>query len=65
MVENGSAGLLPPPQTGRLMARKAPPGRKVRRPGGYFDFVPDPLPLALDWTADLVARLSEADRQID
>jgi Fic family protein len=46
------------------MAHRAPPGRKVRRPGGYFAFIPDPLPPKLEWTGDLVAALSEADRQV-
>jgi Fic family protein len=46
------------------MAHRAPPGRKIRRPGGYSAFIPDPLPPKLEWTGDLVAALSEADRQI-
>jgi Fic family protein len=46
------------------MARRASPGRKVRRPEGYLAFVPAPLPPAIQWTAELVAALSRADRQI-
>ncbi len=46
------------------MARRDPPGRRVRRPGGYSAFVPDPLPPRLEWTAELVAALSDADRQV-
>jgi cell filamentation protein, protein adenylyltransferase len=46
------------------MARRTPPGRKVRRPEGYSAFVPDPLPPAIEWTHELVAALSEADRQV-
>ena len=44
--------------------RVMPPGRKVRCPGGYTAFVPDPLPPALTWTPDLVRALSDADRGI-
>jgi len=40
------------------------PGRHLRQPTGYTAFVPDPLPPDLDWTADLVLALSEADRTI-
>jgi Fic family protein len=46
------------------MARRAPPGRKVRRPERYSAFIPAPLPPAIEWTADLAAALSRADRQI-
>src|SRR5262245_54107495 len=46
------------------MARQVPPGRQVRRPGGYFAFIPEPLPPAIEWTAQLVSTLSEADRQV-
>ena len=46
------------------MAHRAPPGRRIRRPGGYSAFIPDPLPPRLEWTGDLVAALSEADRQV-
>ena len=40
------------------------PGRKVRCPGGYLAFVPDPLPPKLVWTPDLVRALSDSDRAI-
>ena len=40
------------------------PGKKVRCPGGYLAFVPDPLPPELDWTPRLVNALSDADRLI-
>lgn len=46
------------------MARRDPPGRKVHRLGGYSAFIPAPLPPAIEWTAELVAALSEADRQV-
>lgn len=41
-----------------------PSGRKIRCPGGYTAFIPDPLPPALTWTPDLVRGLSDADRAI-
>lgn len=40
------------------------PGRIVRQPQGYWAFIPDPLPPSVDWTPDLVAALSEADRTL-
>ena len=40
------------------------PGKKVRCPGGYLAFVPDPLPPELHWTPKLVTALSDADRLI-
>jgi Fic family protein len=40
------------------------PGRKVRCPGGYSAFVPDPLPPKLVWTPELVRALSDSDRAI-
>jgi Fic family protein len=40
------------------------PGKKVRCPGGYLAFVPDPLPPELNWTPKLVAALSDADRLV-
>ena len=42
----------------------APSGRKIRCPGGYTAFVPDPLPPPLTWTPHLVRALSDADRAI-
>jgi Fic family protein len=39
-------------------------GKKVRCPGGYLAFVPDPLPPELNWTPKLVTALSDADRLI-
>jgi len=49
------------------MARRThrqPHGRKARASGGYFAYVPDPLPPRLDWSSELVASLSAADRAI-
>jgi len=39
------------------------PGTKVTT-GGYSAFVPAPLPPQLDWTAELIATLSDADRLV-
>lgn len=36
----------------------------MRRPGGYSAFIPAPLPPAIEWTAELVSALSQADRHI-
>lgn len=45
------------------MATAPPPsGRYVPLAGGGQAFVPDPLPPRLDWSRDLLAALSEADR---
>jgi Fic family protein len=43
---------------------RRPHGRKVRGPGGVEAFVPAPLPPPLEWSAELAAQLSEADRAI-
>ncbi len=40
------------------------PGRKIRCAGGYFAFVPDPLPPQLTWSPQLVRALSDADRLV-
>jgi Fic family protein len=42
----------------------SPAGRLVHTPGGYWAFVPHPRPPAIQWTPDLVAVLSEADRAL-
>jgi Fic family protein len=39
-------------------------GRVVRAPEGYWAFLPDPLPPALEPSWDLFSRLSEADRAL-
>lgn len=47
------------------MALSAQPhGRKIRCPGDYLAYVPNPLPPELPWTPELVRALSEADRLI-
>ena len=40
------------------------PGRKIRCPGDYTAFVPDPLPPQLKWSHKLLRSLSDADRLI-
>lgn len=40
------------------------PGKKIRCPGGYWAFVPHPLPPDIAWTPELVRALSDADRLI-
>lgn len=40
------------------------PGRRLRCPGGYSAYVPDPLPPELPWTPPLVKSLSDADHLI-
>ncbi len=42
-------------------ARRQPPGRRIRCPGGYRAYVPDPLPPRLAWSDALAAALSRAD----
>jgi len=44
--------------------RLSPAGRLVRAPSGYWAFVPNPLPPEIPWTVDLIALLSEADREL-
>jgi len=44
--------------------RDSPAGWVTRATGGYWAFVPTPLPPTFPWTSDLVAVLSEADRAL-
>ena len=37
-------------------------GKHLRK--GYWAFIPAPLPPALDWTADMLSALSEAEREL-
>ena len=41
-----------------------PHGRRIRCPGGYWAYVPDPLPPPIEWGGELVSALSRADRAI-
>jgi len=45
-----------------MTALPKPPGKYVPLGGGAKAFVPDPLPPRLDWSPELVAALSRADR---
>ena len=47
-----------------MVFRALQSGRKVRQPGGYGAFVPDPLPPVIEWNPALVGALSDADREI-
>jgi Fic family protein len=47
-----------------MAAPEQPPGRKIRCPGNYLAYIPNPLPPALAWKPELVRALSEADRLI-
>jgi len=42
-------------------AKRQPHGRRIRCPGGYRAYVPDPLPPRLAWSDALAAALSRAD----
>lgn len=44
--------------------RREPHGRRIRCPGGYRAYVPNPLPPPLVWSAALAAELSRADLAI-
>ncbi len=44
--------------------RDSPAGRLVKAKGGYWAFVPNPLPPTITWSGELVSVLSEADRAI-
>lgn len=39
-------------------------GRRIRCAGGYWAYVPAPLPPRIEWSAGLASRLSEADRAV-
>src|SRR2546430_5919852 len=39
-------------------------GRRIRCPGGYRAYVPEPLPPRFEWSAGLAAALSAADRAV-
>jgi len=39
-------------------------GKVVRTTGGYFAFIPNPLPPHIDWQTEIITMLSEADRAL-
>src|SRR5436189_2543305 len=41
-----------------------PHGRRIRCPGGYRAYVPEPLPPRFEWSAGFAAALSAADRAV-
>jgi len=47
-----------------MTRQTAPPGQRVKLPGGAWAHVPDPLPPVIEWNPILVGALSEADRLI-
>lgn len=44
--------------------KRQPHGRRIRCPGGYWAYVPKPLPPRLEWSAGLAGALSAADRAV-
>jgi Fic family protein len=40
------------------------PGHVIRQPTGYWAFIPNPLPPQVEWSAELIATLSSADRAL-
>src|SRR5213592_4080085 len=51
-----------PPMSAAL--KHQPHGRRIRCPGGYRAYVPEPLPPRFEWSAGLAAALSAADRAV-
>src|SRR5437899_2310661 len=45
-------------------AQRKPHGRMIRVVGGYRAYVPEPLPPPIEWTEELAAALSTADRAV-
>jgi len=58
--------LVSPPQIrpSPRVRRRRPHGRRAKAIGGYFAYLPDPLPPPIRWSTGLASRLSEADRAI-
>jgi Fic family protein len=44
--------------------RNSSAGRVVQTPQGYWSFIPNPLPPEIQWSGQLIALLSEADRAV-
>lgn len=40
------------------------PGKLIHTPGGYYAFIPNPLPPRIDWHTGLISILGEADRAL-
>jgi Fic family protein len=45
-------------------SKRKPHGRGINCPGGYRAYVPEPLPPRIEWSAELAAALSAADRAV-
>lgn len=43
--------------------QKRSPGRVIHQPGGYWTFIPNPLPPDIQWTSSLVSALADAERE--
>jgi cell filamentation protein, protein adenylyltransferase len=44
--------------------RRQPYGRRVKCAGGYWAYVPEPLPPRIQWAPEIVSALSSADRSV-
>src|SRR6266545_5868490 len=44
--------------------KRQPHGRRVKCAGGYWAYVPEPLPPRIQWAAEVVSALSSADRSV-
>ena len=45
-------------------SKRRPHGRRIRCAGGYWAYVPKPLPPSIAWSAGLTSALSAADRSV-
>lgn len=43
---------------------RSSPGRVLRTPKGYWAFIPNPLPPAIEWSTSLISALGEAERNL-
>jgi len=48
----------------QVSRKRRPHGRRIRCPGGYSAYVPEPLPPPIEWDATLATALSSADRGV-
>jgi len=44
--------------------KRQPHGRRVKCAGGYWAYVPEPLPPRIQWAPAIVSALSSADRSV-
>ncbi len=45
-------------------SKRRPHGHRISCPGGYHAYLPEPLPPRIEWSAELAAALSAADRAV-